>query len=97
MRSFFTAFSLPSAPAKILNSTFMRRSVIVSILLSVYFVPAFAQQYVTHPQPGSQSSRSAQPAGQPSRPKLVVGIVVDQMRWDYLYRFSDRYGSGGVF
>jgi predicted AlkP superfamily pyrophosphatase or phosphodiesterase len=29
------------------------------------------------------------------RPKLVVGIVVDQMRWDYLYRFYDRYGSGG--
>ena len=25
------------------------------------------------------------------RPKLVVGIVVDQMRWDYLYRFYDRY------
>ncbi|MCC8424462.1 alkaline phosphatase PafA [Mucilaginibacter sp. UR6-11] len=30
-----------------------------------------------------------------SRPKLVVGIVVDQMRWDYLYRFYDRYSSGG--
>ena len=30
-----------------------------------------------------------------SRPKLVVGVVVDQMRWDYLYRFHDRYGSGG--
>ena len=29
------------------------------------------------------------------RPKLVVGIVVDQMRWDYLYRFYDRYSSGG--
>src|ERR1700748_1559781 len=29
------------------------------------------------------------------RPKLVVGIVVDQMRWDYLYRFYDRYGEGG--
>ena len=29
------------------------------------------------------------------RPKLVVGIVVDQMRWDYLYRYADRYGSGG--
>lgn len=29
------------------------------------------------------------------RPKLVVGIVVDQMRWDYLYRFYERYGSGG--
>ncbi|PJJ83658.1 alkaline phosphatase PafA [Mucilaginibacter auburnensis] len=30
-----------------------------------------------------------------SRPKLVVGIVVDQMRWDYLYRFYDRYTAGG--
>ncbi len=29
------------------------------------------------------------------KPKLVVGIVVDQMRWDYLYRYYDRYGEGG--
>ena len=29
------------------------------------------------------------------RPKLVVGIVVDQMRWDYLYRYNDRYQAGG--
>lgn len=29
------------------------------------------------------------------RPKLVVGLVVDQMRRDYLYRFYDRYGEGG--
>jgi predicted AlkP superfamily pyrophosphatase or phosphodiesterase len=29
------------------------------------------------------------------RPKLVVGIVVDQMRWDYLYRYADRYEAGG--
>lgn len=29
------------------------------------------------------------------RPKLVVGIVVDQMRWDYLYRFADKYGQDG--
>ena len=32
-----------------------------------------------------------------SRPKLVVGIVIDQMRWDYLYRFYDRYASNGGF
>jgi predicted AlkP superfamily pyrophosphatase or phosphodiesterase len=31
----------------------------------------------------------------PLRPKLVVGIVVDQMRWDYLYRYANRYGKGG--
>ncbi|MEO8116225.1 MAG: alkaline phosphatase PafA [Bacteroidota bacterium] len=30
-----------------------------------------------------------------NRPKLVVGIVVDQMRWDYLYRYYDRFGEGG--
>src|ERR1700694_930925 len=28
------------------------------------------------------------------RPRLIVGIVVDQMRWDFLYRY-DRYGSDG--
>src|ERR1700712_2106589 len=29
------------------------------------------------------------------RPKLVVGIVVDQMRWDYLYRYYNRYQNNG--
>ena len=32
---------------------------------------------------------------QPARPKLVVGLMVDQMRWDYLYRFANRYGDDG--
>ncbi len=31
------------------------------------------------------------------RPKLVVGIVVDQMRWDYLYRYYERYSETGGF
>lgn len=30
-------------------------------------------------------------------PKLVVGIVVDQMRWDYLYRYQNRYKENGGF
>jgi predicted AlkP superfamily pyrophosphatase or phosphodiesterase len=29
------------------------------------------------------------------RPKLVVGIVVDQMRYDFLYRYWNKYGEGG--
>jgi predicted AlkP superfamily pyrophosphatase or phosphodiesterase len=29
------------------------------------------------------------------RPKLVVGIIVDQMRQEYLYRFYDKFGTGG--
>lgn len=33
--------------------------------------------------------------GQIERPKLVVGFVVDQMRWDYLYYYYDQYGEGG--
>ncbi len=34
-------------------------------------------------------------SAQVERPKLVVGLMVDQMRWDYLYRFADRYGNDG--
>ncbi|MGI4865037.1 MAG: alkaline phosphatase PafA [Janthinobacterium lividum] len=29
------------------------------------------------------------------RPKLVVGIVVDQMRYDYVYRYWTKFGEGG--
>lgn len=32
---------------------------------------------------------------QTPRPKLVVGLVIDQMRWDYLYRFDALYGNNG--
>ena len=32
---------------------------------------------------------------QTTRPKLAVGIVVDQMRPEYLYRFSSGFGKGG--
>ncbi|OWK74408.1 alkaline phosphatase family protein [Flavobacteriaceae bacterium JJC] len=34
-------------------------------------------------------------SSQPERPKLVVGLVVDQMRWDFLYRYYEKYGSDG--
>jgi predicted AlkP superfamily pyrophosphatase or phosphodiesterase len=30
-----------------------------------------------------------------NRPKLVIGLVIDQMRWDYLYRYADLYGNDG--
>lgn len=36
----------------------------------------------------------SQPA-EPTRPKLVIGLVFDQMRWDYLYRYSEKYGEDG--
>ncbi len=30
-----------------------------------------------------------------TKPKLVIGIVIDQMRYDYLIRFEHRFGEGG--
>lgn len=41
---------------------------------------------------------SAQPKPIPAkleRPKLIVGIVVDQMRYDYLYRYWNKYSETG--
>lgn len=39
---------------------------------------------------------NAQKAKTPDdKPKLVVGIVVDQMRYDYLNKFWNKYGDGG--
>lgn len=32
---------------------------------------------------------------QQQRPKLVIGIVVDQMKMEYLYRFSDDFSENG--
>lgn len=52
-------------------------------LLLLIGIPAHAQQ-AAPPAPAW-----AQP------PRLVVGIVVDQMRVDYLYRFWDNFGDGG--
>jgi len=37
----------------------------------------------------AQTKKNDQP------PKLVVGIIVDQMRQEYLFRFQSKYGSGG--
>ena len=31
----------------------------------------------------------------PDQPKLIVGIVVDQMSYDFLVRYQAKFGSGG--
>lgn len=43
----------------------------------------------------SLNSIQAQSNTKLERPKLVVGLVVDQMRWDYLYRYYDKFGNDG--
>ena len=57
---------------------------ICSIIFSLFiFITSFAQ--------------SGTPGETLQRPKLVVGITIDQMRWDYLYRYYDRYAANGGF
>lgn len=38
---------------------------------------------------------SAQNRNTSEKPKLIIGLVVDQMRWDYLYRYQNLYGNDG--
>ena len=62
----------------------------INILTLIIFILAVSTSY-------SQQTKVQIPAKSTglTRPKLVVGLMVDQMRWDYLYRFYERYGSGG--
>jgi len=46
---------------------------------------------LTAPLPPAQ----ARPKPTPAKPKLLVGIVVDQMRPDYLTRFANQFGEDG--
>jgi hypothetical protein len=41
------------------------------------------------------ASRGQNTSREVPRPKLVVGLMVDQMRWDFLYRYADRYSEDG--
>ncbi|HEY3405519.1 MAG TPA: alkaline phosphatase PafA [Ohtaekwangia sp.] len=43
----------------------------------------------------SVSTISVAQSGSPDRPKLMVGIMVDQMRYEYLHRFYAKFGEGG--
>jgi predicted AlkP superfamily pyrophosphatase or phosphodiesterase len=60
---------------------------VLSFLLLVCSVQLSAQK----------SPTGNQPIKQLQRPKLVVGIMVDQMRWDFLYRYFNRYSPNGGF
>lgn len=58
---------------------------LIPALFAVLALPAWAQ-------PAASATADFNPQ---TRPKLVVGIIVDQMRYDYLARFWDKFGDGG--
>lgn len=43
----------------------------------------------------SAAPKTAVPINNNAKPKLVVGIVIDQMRYDYIYRYWDKFGNDG--
>jgi predicted AlkP superfamily pyrophosphatase or phosphodiesterase len=43
----------------------------------------------------SCNNKQHQKTSNDNTPKLIIGIVVDQMRYDYLHRFNKKYGDGG--
>src|SRR5437660_762619 len=71
----------------------------LSLLVSLtFFLSAIgfllAQQPRPARRPGARAENIAPAKG--SRPRLVLLIVVDQFRYDYLTRFGDLFGSRGI-
>lgn len=60
-------------------------------LLTFIFLVSFLQVDAQR----RQKNKAAAETESSEAPKLVVGIIVDQMRYDYLTRFWDHYGEGG--
>lgn len=58
------------------------------VLLALFTISCQSQKKVATPSSNKVTVAS-------TNPKLVVGIVVDQMRYDYLTRFYSKYGEGG--
>jgi len=63
---------------------------VIPFVCAVFFLHASAQKK------NQGAAASAHPENVQSKPRLVVGIVVDQMRYDYLIRFKDDFSSGGI-
>lgn len=45
----------------------------------------------------ANAQKLTKPAVAETAPKLVVGIVIDQMRWDYLQRYAPLFKANGGF
>ena len=68
---------------------------LLPLILAITFASASAQTKVNKPVANSKAAQNQTSTSDLSRPKLVIGLVVDQMRWDYLYRYYNRYQANG--
>jgi predicted AlkP superfamily pyrophosphatase or phosphodiesterase len=83
---------MPKAQVKILKG-------LALLALCLFFLsPAVSSGQARHPrrQPASRPEGAASPGGVNARPRLVLLIVVDQFRYDYLTRFGDLFVANGL-
>jgi predicted AlkP superfamily pyrophosphatase or phosphodiesterase len=73
----------------------IKNLLLLSFVFAAFSVSAQTKKKKISTTAISTATASATTTNELPRPKLMVGIVVDQMRWDYLYRFYDRYQSNG--
>lgn len=69
----------------------MESRVVLIIIVIFFSFVGISQGIQPNPEEGAFSDGKSLS----DSPKLVVGIVVDQMRYDYLTRFYSRFGDGG--
>ncbi|MEO8433821.1 MAG: hypothetical protein ABI596_02920 [Pyrinomonadaceae bacterium] len=69
----------------------LTRALITFVLISVVFPGG---SFISHKDAAAQRP-IAKPIA-PQRPRLVLLIVIDQFRYDYLERFGDLFGSRGI-
>ncbi|GAB4135037.1 MAG: alkaline phosphatase family protein [Bacteroidia bacterium] len=60
---------------------------------ALLFVVTVSVAAVSLAQSGKKNKTVPEPV--PDKPALAVGIVVDQMRYDYVYRYWDKLGNDG--
>jgi predicted AlkP superfamily pyrophosphatase or phosphodiesterase len=71
------------------------KKIIVLFLVVASFVQCKTSEEILVSQTEKKSNQKDSVKIIKTQPKLVVGIVVDQMRYDYLTRFWGRFGNGG--
>jgi predicted AlkP superfamily pyrophosphatase or phosphodiesterase len=62
---------------------------------NLFFVLLFSASMLLNAQTKPAAKTAPAAKAVPAAPKLIIGIVVDQMRYDYLYRFMNKFGNDG--
>jgi len=92
-------FSLGGSPAQVETRPLPQAVLTKSVSLGQKETRQLPQALLTNsisPAQRSGSSRRTSNVAQSSRPRLVLLIVVDQFRYDYLTRFGDLFGARGI-